>query len=120
TCPLATIALWRNHPWSGDGHPEDACFMTREEIDDALRPHAPAVQFVQVNARVACWWTQRQIARAAGLPVLLPIPGQHRPRHIALAPPSQSTESVPIPPDDRDTGVARQAGSTPDWNRLRI
>src|SRR5262249_32308093 len=95
--------LWRNHVWSGDGRPEEACFMTRAEIDDALRPHAPAVQFIQVNARVSCWWTQRQIARAAGMPVLLPIPGQIRPRHVAIAPdaPGPRPESMATAPDDR-------------------
>jgi hypothetical protein len=112
-CPLATIVMWRSRPWSGDGRPEDACFLTRDEIEEALRPRAPAVQFVQVNARVACWWTQRQIARAAGMTVLLPIPGQHRPRHIAIGPdPEVRVTLLATAADDRKRWGERRGKST--------
>ncbi len=64
SCPLATIAHWHNHPWLGEGHPEDACYLSRTDIEDALEPHAPPLQFVQVNAGVMCWWTRLAIAQA--------------------------------------------------------
>ncbi len=75
SCPVATLALWHNHPQRGEPAPEYACYLSGIDIREALRPHAPPLQFVQVNADVACWWTRWELSRAARVPVLLPRPG---------------------------------------------
>lgn len=75
SCPVATLALWHNHPQRGEPAPEYACYLSGIDIREALRPHAPPLQFVQVNRDVACWWTRRELSRAAQLAVLFPRPG---------------------------------------------
>ncbi len=111
-CPLATIARWLNHPHVGEGRPEESCYMSHAEIQEALRPRAPAVQFVQVNARVACWWTQSQIARAADQAIRWPLRGQIRPRYAAFTAPE-----APLDPhedsNDLGTEVADALGARP-------
>lgn len=82
-CPSATIALWHTHPTSELG-PEYACYLSRRDILEALRPEAPPIQIVQVNSRVACWWTRTQIRRARDEPILWPLPTQRRGGHVTL------------------------------------
>ncbi len=77
-CPLATVALWRNHPVGPDERPAQACKLSRAEIRDAMRPRSPAIQIVQVTSRVACWWTHAQIELRTDSTTLQSLPGQRR------------------------------------------
>ena len=79
-CPVATIALWHNHPWTRDVEPEYSCYLSRTDIREALQSGAPPIQMVQVTATVACWWTQAQVVQHADAPVLKPLPQQARGR----------------------------------------
>jgi len=79
-CPVATIALWHNHPWTGDNEPEYSCYLSKIDIREAIQPWAPPIQMVQVTGAVACWWTRAQVAAHADAPVMRPIPRQARGR----------------------------------------
>jgi hypothetical protein len=76
SCPVATIALWHNHPWTREAAPEYSCYLSQTDIREALQPHAPPVQMVHVNASVACWWDRAQVAEHAHEAVVLPLPHQ--------------------------------------------
>lgn len=76
SCPAATILLWHNHPWTRETAPEYSCYLSRTDIREALRGHAPPVQMVHVTAAVACWWTRAQVAQHANEAVVLPLPDQ--------------------------------------------
>ena len=78
SCPVATILLWHNHPWTREAAPEYSCYLSRTDIWDALQGHAPPVQMVHVTAAVACWWTRAQVAQHANEAVVLPLPNQAR------------------------------------------
>jgi hypothetical protein len=75
-CPVATVALWHNHIPMSDLSPEDMCYMSPTDINEAMRPHAPYLQVVQVNHEVICWWTRAQVVRAEDFPILPALPGQ--------------------------------------------
>ena len=77
-CPVATIALWHNHPQAPDGPAESSCYLSRTDIEAALRSHAPPIQMVQVNAEVACWWSRVQVVRHADAEFIMPLPDQAR------------------------------------------
>lgn len=83
SCPRATLALWHNHLWNGKYLPEDACYLSRVDIEEAMRPNAPEVHIVQVSVDVACWWTRRQIARHSDASVVWPVPSQQRGSTVA-------------------------------------
>ena len=78
SCPGATLALWHNHVWTVESAAQDACYLSRTDIDQALRIGSPPVQIVQVNSAVSCWWTRRQINRRDEVSVLWPPPAQER------------------------------------------
>lgn len=79
-CPVATVLLWHNHPWAGDIEPEYSCYLSRIDIQEAIRSLAPPIQMVQVTGGMACWWTRAQVAAHADGPVMLPLPRQSRGR----------------------------------------
>ncbi len=79
-CPVATIALWHNHPWTRDNEPEYSCYLSKIDIREAIQAWAPPIQMVQVTGAVACWWTRAQVAAHADAPVMRPIPRQARGR----------------------------------------
>ncbi len=84
SCPGATIALWHNHPELPGVDAKYACYLSRIDLQEASNPLAPIVQIVQVNSRVACWWSKRQVLRAADQPILWPLETQRRGVHITL------------------------------------
>lgn len=84
SCPSATLALWHNHPRFPGEEPEYACYLSATDILEAVRPIAPPIQIVQVTGAVACWWSRRQIARAAARPILFPALHQRWGRPLAL------------------------------------
>ncbi len=84
SCPGATIALWHNHPELLGVDAEYACYLSNIDIQEASNPLAPIVQIVQVNSRVACWWSQRQVLRAVDQPILGPLETQRRGVHVTL------------------------------------
>ena len=75
-CPKSALVLWHNHPWTTEATPEDVCYLSRTDIEEAMRPHAPPVQIVQVTSQVACWWTRQQIARRGDASMIRPGPSQ--------------------------------------------
>jgi len=86
SCPLATLVVWHNHLAPPDAAPEDACYLSGIDIEEAWQPHAPPFQMVQVNPEVLCWWSKVQVARATGQPVLWADAVQrHRATPAALA-----------------------------------
>ena len=85
SCPRATIALWHNHPDLFGVEAEYACYLSAVDIREASDPRAPVVQIVQVNSRVACWWSKNQILRATDQVLLWPLQSQRRGRHVTLA-----------------------------------
>lgn len=84
SCPRATIALWHNHPELPGVDAEYACYLSRIDLQEASNPLAPLVQIVQVNSRVACWWSKRQVLRAVDQPILWPLETQRRGVHVTL------------------------------------
>lgn len=48
-CPVATIALWHNHPWTGEFEPEYSCYLSQTDIRAAIQSWAPPIQMVQVS-----------------------------------------------------------------------
>ncbi len=84
SCPGATIALWHNHPELPGVDAEYACYLSDIDLREASNPLAPIVQIVQVNSRVACWWSKRQVLRAVGQPILWPLETQRRGVHVTL------------------------------------
>ncbi len=85
SCPRATIALWHNHPELPGVDAEYACYLSYIDLREASNPLAPIVQIVQVNSRVSCWWSQRQVLRAVDQPILWPLETQRRGLHVTLA-----------------------------------
>ncbi len=85
SCPRATIALWHNHPELPGIDAEYACYLSHIDLREASNPLAPIAQIVQVNSRVACWWSKRQVLRAVGQPILWPLETQRRGVHVTLA-----------------------------------
>ena len=79
-CPVATIVLWHNHPWTRDNEPEYSCYLSQTDIREAILAGAPPIQMVQVTGEVACWWTRAQVTAQAGAPVMRPLPQQARGR----------------------------------------
>lgn len=81
-CPIATVALWHNHPGTRDSEPEYSCYLSQIDIREAIQPRAPLVQMVQVTDTVFCWWTRAQVAAAQVAaahvdgPVMRPLPQQ--------------------------------------------
>ncbi len=84
SCPRATIALWHNHPELPGIDAEYACYLSHVDLLEASNPLAPIVQIVQVNSRVACWWSKRQVLRAVDQPILWPLETQRRGVHVTL------------------------------------
>jgi len=84
SCPRATIALWHNHPELPGIDAEYACYLSHIDLREASNPLAPIAQIVQVNSRVACWWSKRQVLRAVGQPILWPLETQRRGVHVTL------------------------------------
>ncbi len=84
SCPGATIALWHNHRelWGVDA--KYACYLSHIDLQEASNPLAPIVQIVQVNSRVACWWSKLQVLRAADKPILWALETQRRGVHVTL------------------------------------
>jgi hypothetical protein len=85
SCPAATLALWHNHVWTVEPAPEYACYLSATDIDEALRPHGPPIQIVQVTSEVACWWTRSEVAQAAGAVLLFPRPDHQWGRPVTLS-----------------------------------
>ncbi len=85
SCPGATIALWHNHPELPGVEAEYACYLSAVDLREASDPRAPVVQIVQVNSRVACWWSKNQVLRATDQVLLWPLQSQRRGRHVTLA-----------------------------------
>ncbi|MCZ6917825.1 MAG: hypothetical protein O7I93_13700 [Gemmatimonadetes bacterium] len=85
SCPRATIILWHNHPKFDGVDAEYACYMSSTDIREGSDRRAPALQMVQVNRDVACWWLKRQVTQAAGQPLLWPLESQRRGGHVTLA-----------------------------------
>ncbi len=85
TCPVATIALWHNHPQLRGLDPEYACYLSATDVREGIRPNAPPVQIVQVTSRVACWWGRHQILEAGEVPILWPLESQRRGKHVTLS-----------------------------------
>ncbi len=85
SCPRATIALWHNHPELPGVDAEYACYLSHIDLREASNPLAPIVQIVQVNSRVACWWSKRKVLRAVDQPILWPLETQRRGVHVTLA-----------------------------------
>ena len=85
SCPRATIALWHNHPELPGIDAEYACYLSYVDLQEASNPLAPIAQIVQVNSRVACWWSKRQVLRAVDQPILWPLETQRRGVHVTLA-----------------------------------
>lgn len=75
-CPVATIALWHNHPWTQEFEPEYSCYLSQTDIQAAVQAWAPPIQMVQVTGSVACWWTRAQVLAQADAPVVRPLPQQ--------------------------------------------
>ena len=75
-CPVATIALWHNHPGTRGSEPEYSCYLSQIDIREAIQSRAPPVQIVQVTEAVSCWWTRAQVAAHADGPVMRPLPRQ--------------------------------------------
>ncbi len=84
SCPRATIALWHNHTELRGVDAEYACYLSQIDLQEASNPLAPIVQIVQVNSRVACWWSKRQVLRAVDQPILWPLETQRRGVHVTL------------------------------------
>ncbi len=84
SCPRATIALWHNHPELPGVDAAYACYLSHIDLQEASNPLAPIVQIVQVNSRVACWWSKRQVLRAVDQPILWPFETQRRGVHVTL------------------------------------
>jgi hypothetical protein len=72
SCPLATLAVWHNHPPIPSEAPEYGCYLSATDIREALHERAPPIQIVQVTANVACWWSKWEIAKTGLAPVLFP------------------------------------------------
>ena len=85
SCPVATIALWHNHLRPATLAAPYACYLSETDIREALEPHAPPVQIVQVNAEVMCWWSRSQITGVREEPILWPLPSQRRGKHVTVA-----------------------------------
>ena len=114
-CPVATISLWHNHPWTREFEPEYSCYLSQTDIRAAIQSRAPPMQMVQVTGAVACWWTRAQVATYADAPVMRPLPRQSRGRfHLwnALACASQTGRVVCSRPTSR-----RQAVLSADYSR---
>lgn len=84
SCPRATIALWHNHPELRGVDAEYACYLSHIDLQEASNPLVPIVQIVQVNSRVACWWSKGQVLRAVDQPFLWPLETQRRGVHVTL------------------------------------
>jgi len=74
-CPLATLALWHNHPRTNEKQPEDVCYLSTDDIRQALAPGAPLLQVVTVNSEVTCIWHRSQIESHRGERMLWPEDG---------------------------------------------
>ena len=79
-CPVATILLWHNHPWTQENEPEYSCYLSRTDMREAMKSWAPPIQMLQVTGGVACWWTRTQVAAQADAPMMRPLPRQSRGR----------------------------------------
>jgi hypothetical protein len=75
-CPAATLAIWHNHVVGPDADPEEACGLSQADIFEALRPGAPKLMIVQVNAEHVCWWSMAQIKELGMLEGLPALPEQ--------------------------------------------
>ena len=95
SCPRATIALWHNHPELPGVDAEYACYLSYIDLQDAGNPLAPIAQIVQVNSRVACWWSKRQVLRAVGQAILWPLEMQRRGVHVTLTDACNRWAAVP-------------------------
>ncbi len=40
-CPVATISLWHNHPWTREFEPEYSCYLSQTDIRAAIQSRAP-------------------------------------------------------------------------------
>ena len=96
SCPRATIALWHNHPELSGVDAEYACYLSHIDLQEASNPLAPIAQIVQVNSRVACWWSKRQVLRAVDQPILWPLETQRRGVHVTLT--DACNQWVALPP----------------------
>ena len=76
-CPPPTVAVWHNHPWTHEPTPEDACYLSRTDIQDALRPKSPVLQMVQVTDQVSCWWLRQQIESYRDRNIMWPMRDQY-------------------------------------------
>ena len=85
SCPRATIIVWHNHPKFEGVDAEYACYLSPTDIREGSDPRAPALQMVQVNRDVACWWLKRQVTQATGQPLLWALASQRRGRHVQMA-----------------------------------
>jgi len=75
-CPATTLAIWHNHVAGPEAKPEDACGLSQADIHEALRPGAPKLMIVQVNAEHVCWWSKAQINELGMLERLPALPEQ--------------------------------------------
>jgi hypothetical protein len=85
SCPRATIILWHNHPKFDGVDAGYACYLSQTDIREGSDPRAPALQMVQVNRDVACWWLKRQVIQATGQPLLWAVASQRRGPHVTIA-----------------------------------
>ncbi len=108
SCPRATIALWHNHPELPGIDAEYACYLSHTDLQEASNPLAPIVQIVQVNSRVACWWSQRQVLRAVDQPILWPLDTQRRGVHVTLTDACNRWGALPPCSLDRHLIAARR------------
>ncbi len=108
SCPRATIALWHNHPELPGVDPEYACYLSHIDLQEASNPLAPIVQIVQVNSRVACWWSKRQVLRAVDRPILWPLDTQRRGVHVTLTDACNRWGALPPCSLDRHLIAARR------------
>ncbi len=81
SCPMATVALWHNHPRVSGIEPEHLCYLSRVDIQTALR-QTLSVQIVQVRSGVLCGWTRGEIEAAADQEYLLARPSSRLGRPI--------------------------------------
>ncbi len=107
SCPGATIALWHNHPELLGVDAEYACYLSQVDLQEASNPLAPIVQIVQVNSRVACWWSKRQVLRAVDQPILWPLKTQRRGVHVTLTNACNRWGALPACSLDRHLIAAR-------------
>ncbi len=107
SCPRATIALWHNHPELPGVDAEYACYLSNVDLREASNPLAPIVQIVQVNSRVACWWSQRQVLRARDQSILWPLETQRRGVHVTLTDACDRWGALPLCSLDRHLIAAR-------------